>query len=209
MEVLRARHLTSGHCHPQPASKGTDLTQNLIGTGLLGCSSRWWLDRQPDLPARPPGGPRWVKSAVRSFGQFHDGHGLVATRTHAADPDGSHPGVALLAALIPQSPGVAARALVDSHGPAPALGWRRRLRRGRLVSAPPSGLAAGVRAVTAPSGRHKRAAAGLASGSHRYAIVTRRGFSTIHGCLRCCRGRGSRRSRRSGEFSDGPEHNNR
>ena len=84
-----------------------------------------------------------------------------------ADADGLGPGVAVVAALLAEGAGVAVGALVDGHGSPLAFGGKRRLRGGRLVSATPGGLAAGIGAVLSPAVGNEQVAARRAGGLYR------------------------------------------
>jgi hypothetical protein len=77
-----------------------------------------------------------VRLAVVSLGEFGDGDGFGAAGAQAADPDGTHPGVAVLAALVAEGAGLAAGALVDGEGAAAAWGREGSLGWDGLMPAP-------------------------------------------------------------------------
>src|SRR5664280_2633783 len=78
--------------------------------------------------------------------QVENADRLVTMRARTAWTDAPGPGVAVLAPLNPQQPGLAGRALVDDLGSGLGLRWSRRDDR----SAAPGRGPAGVRAVPAP-----------------------------------------------------------
>jgi hypothetical protein len=123
-----------------------------------------------------------VRLAITSFEQFGDGDRLVAAGAWGSDAGGPHEGVAVGAVLVAERAGVAVVADVDGHGPLGAFGRDGWPWDGGGVASAPGGLAAGVGAVTAPTGRHEVGSA-VRTGPYRYAIVTRRAVSGHGGLL--------------------------
>src|SRR5215211_6263877 len=100
-----------------------------------------------------------------------DGHRLIAVWARPAGANPATEPLTLGTALLAHGATQAVRTLVDDVGPRQT---GRHSRQRCRVAPPPGGLAAGIRAVTAPTHWHKRPPADRTR--YRCRIVTRRGL---------------------------------